>query len=330
MAKLTLDMLKKYIFSRNGFYANEVIKGPGIGEDAAVVRLSNKMYMVTHTDPITAAKKNLGKLAIYVSSNDIAVKGVKPRYALVTLLLKKDVEEEEIDEITAQLDKSAKNLGISIVGGHTEIVDNFESNVAVVTQIGFSFKKPLSLSNIKPGDILLQVNEAAIEGTAVIANDYPELIVQFDEGALELAMSYVDRIAIMKDALKLSSLGIKAMHDPTEGGIIGGSVEMALASNLKLNLNEDKILVSPLTRSICEHLNLDPLKLLSSGTVLAVVKPENVNKIINAMGDKASVIGKFERGEPSLNVIRTRGVEVYKEPPQDEIYKLVKQTGPFS
>ncbi len=326
MTKLTLDMLKKYIFSRNGFHANEVIKGPGIGEDAAVVRLSKRMYMVTHTDPITAAKKNLGKLAIYVSSNDIAVKGVKPRYALVTLLLKKDTAEEEIDEITAQLDNSAKNLEISIVGGHTEVVENFESNVAVVTQIGLSYRKPLSLSNIKPGNLLLQVNEAAIEGIAVIASDYPELIVQFDEGALELAMSYVDRITIMKDALKLSSLGVKAMHDPTEGGIIGGAVEMALASNLKLNLSEDKILIDPLTRSVCQHLNLDPLKLLSSGAVLAAIKPEDAEVILNAMGDRASVIGVFEKGDPSLHIMRSKGTEVYREPPQDEIYKLFKQT----
>ncbi len=330
MAKLTLDMLKKYVFSRNGFYADEVIKGPGIGEDAAVVKLSKKMYMVTHTDPITAARRNLGKLAIYVSSNDIAVKGVKSKYALITLLLKKGTTEEEIDEITAQLDEAAKNLGISIVGGHTEIVESFDINVAVVTQIGFSSKKPLSISNIKPGDLLLQLNEAAIEGTAVIANDYPELIVQFDEGALELAMSYINRITIMNDALKLSSLGVEAMHDPTEGGIIGGAVEMALGSNLKLNLNEDKVLITPLTRSICDHLNLDPLKLLSSGTVLAAIKPKSAGKILDKLGDKASIIGTFEKGEPSLNIIRAKGIEVYKEPPQDEIYKLFMRTEPSS
>ncbi len=330
MAKLTLDMLKKYIFSRRGAGADEVIKGPGIGEDAAVVMLSKRNYMVTHTDPITAAKKNLGKLAIYVSSNDIAVKGVRPKYALVTLLLKKNTTEEEIDTITSQLDEAAKSLGISIVGGHTEIVESFENDIAVVTQIGFSSKKPLSISNIKPGDLLLQLNEAGIEGTAVIAHDYPELIVQFDEGALELAMSYIERITILSDALKLTSLGVKAMHDPTEGGIIGGAVEMALASNLKLSIKEDDVIISPLTRSVCSHLNLDPLKLLSSGSVLAAVKPEDADRILDKMRGKASIIGTFEKGEPSLSVIRKSGVEVYKEPPQDEIYKLVTRTEPSS
>jgi hydrogenase expression/formation protein HypE len=328
MAKLTLDMLKRYVFSRHGAYADEVLKGPGIGEDAAVIRLTKKLYMITHTDPITAAKKNLGRLAIYISSNDIAVKGVRPKYALITLLLKKSSTEDEINSITAQLDETAKNLDISIVGGHTEIVENLDMNIAVVTQIGFSSKKPSSISEIRPGDVLIQVNEAAIEGTAVIANDYPELILQFDEGALELAMSYIDRITIINDALKLNSLGIKVMHDPTEGGIIGGAVEMALASKLKLKVEEEKVLTTPLSRSICDHLNLDPLKLLSSGAILAATKPKKAELVLEVLKEKASIIGEFVKGEPSLHINRTTGIEVYREPPQDEIYKLTKKTGP--
>ena len=321
MAKLSLDALKKYVFSRSGAKLDEVIRGPGVGEDAAVVKVDG-LYLVAHTDPITAARKNLGKLAIYVSSNDIAVKGVRPKYALVSLLLREDADESEIDEITEQIDQTSKKLGIGVVGGHTEIVEGLKFNVAVVTQLGVSQREPLDITNIKEGDLLIQVKEAAIEGTSVIAGDFPDLVVQFDEGALELAASYVDEVSVLSEAMDLAEIGVRAMHDPTEGGLIGGATEMALASGLKAVVEEEKILIKPLTRSICSHLNLDPLKLLSSGSVLAAADGETAKRVLDRFGEKASVIGRFEKGEPSLVLIRKDKTEVYKEPPQDEIYKL--------
>ena len=323
MAKLSIDQLRKYVFSRTGAPDPDVLRVPGVGEDAAVVRLSDDLYLVSHTDPITAATHNLGRLAIYVSSNDIAVKGVRPRYALVTLLLKDGTEDYEIDEITAQMHRSALELGISLVGGHTEIVSRLRENIAIVTQIGISRRKPLDIKEIRDGDLLLQVNEAGIEGTAVIAYDHPDLIVQFDEGGLELAMSYMERVSVVRDALRLSELGVRAMHDPTEGGLIGGAVEMAVASGLSLEVDYDKVLISPITRSICEHLGLDPLKLLSSGSVLAAAERQVAEAVLREYGERASIIGRFTRGPPGLILKRNDRSEIYTEPPQDEIYRLI-------
>jgi hydrogenase maturation factor len=219
--------------------------------------------------------------------------------------------------------RSAMELGISLVGGHTEIVSRLKENIAVVTQIGISNRKPLDIREIKDGDLLLQVNEAGIEGTAVIAYDHPDLIVQFDEGGLELAMSYMEKVSVVRDALRLSELGVRAMHDPTEGGLIGGAVEMAVASGLSLEVDYDKVLISPITRSICEHLNLDPLKLLSSGSVLAAADRQVAERVLVEYGERASIIGRFTSGPPGLVLIRNGRRELYTEPPQDEIYRLI-------
>ncbi len=325
MVKLPLDFQKKYIFSRTGALSPYLIKGSGIGEDAAVIKLNGLGYLITHTDPITDAIRFAGKLAVQVSSNDIAVKGARPEWSLVTFLLPPGFSEQEIDELTSEVDKTSSKLGIAIVGGHTEYTNITKRPIISITQFGIKRDgKPIDISASRPGNELIMINEAAIEGTAVLALDMGDKLTKYgvNENTVKKAAELIDRISIIDDALTAANLGADAMHDPTEGGVIGAMVEMALASGLEIEANSSLINIRAETSEICSALNLNPLALLSSGALLVSASSDNAEIIKERFGKRAALIGKFKEGEPGIALKSGDRILRYTEPPSDEISKL--------
>jgi len=325
VVKLPLKLQRQYIFSRTGAESPFLIKGSGIGEDAAVIKLDDSTYLITHTDPITDAVKFAGKLAVQVSSNDIAVKGARPEWSLVTLLLPPDFSENELDEITAEIDQMSKRLGIAIVGGHTEYTEMIERPIISITQIGIKRgKRPVDISLSKPGNELILVNEAAIEGTAVLALDMEDRLLKagISQRTIEKSKALIDKISIIEDALTAANIGVDAMHDPTEGGVIGAMVEMALASGLEIEADASLINVMKETSEICDALAINPLALLSSGALLVSANSETSTMLRNKLGKRAMTIGRFKRGGIGLTLKVGNKVLNFTEPPADEISKL--------
>ncbi|MGC8772919.1 MAG: AIR synthase-related protein [Conexivisphaera sp.] len=321
MAKLSLDALMRYVFPRSGSPSARVIRGPGVGEDAATIMLPGG-FLVMHVDPITAARSNLGKLAIYISSNDIAVKGVRPQFSMVALLLTPEGGDGKVDAMMRDVDEAARRLGISVVGGHTEFTDAVSSDVIVVTQVGFSERPPLDIKDIKPGHMLVQIREAAMEGTFIMASDMPQILGELSEEDLREARSYLDRLSVVDVALRAAEMGVVAMHDPTEGGVIGAAAEMGRGARLRVRLHRDRVLVGALTKKICAGVAIDPLKLLSSGTLLAAADDELAEALTNEFPGESSIIGTFEEGEPGALVVDGGHAEFHSEPPEDEIYHV--------
>lgn len=325
MVKLPLELQKKYIFSRTGAVSPYLIKGSGIGEDAAVIKLDGLGYLITHTDPITDASRFAGKLAVQVSSNDIAVKGARPEWSLVTLLLPPGFSEKELDDITSEIDRTSSRLGIAVVGGHTEYTNITKRPIISITQFGIKRDgMPVDISASKPGNLLIMINEAAIEGTAVLALDMADKLAEYgiDDNIIKRAAGLIDNISIIDDALTAASLGADAMHDPTEGGVIGAMVEMALASGLKVEANSSLINIKAETSKICHALNLNPLALLSSGALLVSASNDKAEIIKEKFGRRAVIIGRFTKGEPGLALQAGERVLWYAEPPPDEISRL--------
>jgi len=325
VVKLPLELQKKYIFSRTGAVSPYVIKGSGIGEDAAVIKLNGLGYLIAHTDPITDARRFSGRLAVQVSSNDIAVKGARPEWSLVTLLLPPGFTEKELDEITNEINQTSSKLGIAIVGGHTEYTGIVKMPIISITQFGIKREgRPIDISASKPGNLLIMINEAAIEGTAVLALDMADKLAELgiDENVIKRAAELIDNISIIDDALTAASLGADAMHDPTEGGVIGAMVEMALAAGLRVEAGSSLINIKEETSIICHALNLNPLALLSSGALLVSASDDSAEKIKEKFGKRAAIVGRFTKGEPGLALHVGDKVLWYSEPPPDEISKL--------
>jgi len=317
--KIPLSLQRKYVFDRLGKKDPRVIIGSGLGEDAGVVAVGDA-YLVSHTDPITEAKSHIGKIAVQVSSNDVAVKGAKPEWSLVTILLP-HLEEALLDWITAEIDATSKRLGISIVGGHTEVAFSVNAPIVSISTFGIAKGSLLDVKRIRPGQTIIMVNEAGIEGTAVIALDHGDMIPDLAD-VVERSKRFIDELSVAEDALAVSQLGAVSAHDPTEGGVIAGLLEMALSSHTMFNVNAEKIAIRKETEAICQKLGLDPLKLLSSGALLLTAEPDNAGRILDAFRGRARVIGRVEEGEGLLLEGKGYG-GLISEIPQDEIERLV-------
>lgn len=325
MAKLPLGLQRDLIFKRIGLRRADVLVWPGIAEDSAVMIVEGKRYVVSHTDPITEAKHHIGKLAVQVSSNDVATKGARPYWSLVTLLAPPELGADGIREILDEVDEESRRLGIAVVGGHTEFTTSVRRPVVSITQIGAMDGEPLLVTNIRPGDDLVMVNYAGMEGTAVIAFDYEDAARRALGERVREAQEMIERLSIVEDAVRAYELGAVAMHDATEGGVVAAAVELSMASRVRATVDLTKVPVAEVTRDLCRNLGLSPYRLLSSGSFLVASRGISTERIIGEFKGRASVIGRFTEPGEGIIVYDGRSWEELKEIPQDEIEKL---TGP--
>ncbi|ADN50360.1 AIR synthase family protein [Vulcanisaeta distributa] len=325
MVKLSNEALRRVVFTNLGIADPDIIIGPRVGEDAAVVRVGDK-YLVMHTDPITGAVEGVGWFAINIVANDIAVRGVKPRWFLLTLLLPRNVGEDGIRVIMSDVNRALIELGGSLVGGHTEYTPGIDRVIASTTAIGIG-NRYVTTSGAKPGDLVLITKYVALEGTAVLANDFGEELMGkgVSKEIINRARAFLREISVVKEALEIADIA-NSMHDPTEGGLLQGLLEVAEASNVRLRINIDKIPILPETRLIFNALGIDPLKSLSSGTLIATVPRNQVEVAMNRLeklGINYSVIGEVVNGEPGIELISNgRVLEEVHGFIEDEVMRL--------
>jgi hydrogenase maturation factor len=304
--KIPPETLKKAVFRYLGAKNSDVILGPALGVDGALVKVGDKV-LISSMDPITGAEQKIGWLAVNVNANDIATFGVQPAFFTSCLLMPEKSSEKTIEKICRQIDSAAKKLGIAIIGGHSEVTP--ELNRPVVVGCAMAVAEPgkyVTSGGSKSGDKLILTKGTGIEGTAVLATEkYRTLKKQMDVSLLNSAKDFYDQISVVKEAVLAYNFGgVTAMHDPTEGGVAGGIHEMADAASLGVKIFKNQIHVSPETKEICSFFKIDPLQLISSGALLISADPKSAEGIIRKLANnsiKAAVIGEFTK-DPSSRV----------------------------
>ncbi len=325
--KIPPEKLRDIVFNRLGVKSERVIIGADVGIDAAAIDFGSSV-LVASTDPITGAEKGIGFYAVHVNANDVATFGAKPKWFLVSILLPESANERLLAEIMRELHESASKLGVAIVGGHTEVTPGLEKPIVVGTMLGEVPKEKLVTSNgAMPGDAVIVTKWAGLEGTSIIASERSEELEKaFGRDFVERAKSFIEMISVVEDALTANEVGVHAMHDPTEGGIANGLHEMADAAGLGFRVYRERIPIREETLKICGFYNLNPLALISSGTLMIAAPKEkawNVVNSLNAKGINASVIGEFV-DEPSVKVIVEDGKErILERPESDELWKVI-------
>jgi hydrogenase maturation factor len=310
--KLPINILKEVVFKNLGVMREEVVLGPRAGFDGAVIDIGDKSLIVS-MDPITGAIGRIGWLAVNVNANDIATFGVEPAFFLSCILLPENANRQIVETISTQMDKAAKKLSMAIVGGHCEVTPGLTTPIVVGCAMGITEKgNYVTAGGAKLGDKLILTKSAGIEGTAILASDREKQLKKaMTTIMLQNAKNFYDQISVVKDAITaFKTGGVRAMHDPTEGGVAGGIHEMADASNLGVKIFEEKIHVQPETSKICEFFHVDPLQLISSGALLISAKPEFVDKIIGELEQKqiyASIIGEFLEKSRHRLILRKNG-----------------------
>jgi len=322
LGKLERDNLERMVFRRLGARRMEVLVAPRFGEDAAVIKPPMKPIVMA-ADPITGSEERVGWLAVHVNANDVAVAGGEPRWFSSIILLPEDAEPETLNLITGEIHRAARGLRVSVVTGHTEVTPGLSHPIVAGFMAGpLISSKPITSSGARAGDVLVMWGGAGVEGTAILADSFAERLRNLSENVLRRARNYYRRISVVKPAMALARAGIaSAMHDPTEGGVLGGAYEMAEASRVSFILYEEKVPVTRETRLICRALGCDPLKLIASGALLAAVSRRNVGRA-RRMGFRE--VGEFRERRKGNVLVRGDGSEErVGEAVQDELWRLL-------
>lgn len=324
LGKLTNEQLKDIILSGITPLRSDVVLRPGIGVDCGAIRAGGRVCVFS-TDPITAASRDAGRLAVHVSLNDVAAAGAEPVGLLLTVMAPPGEDPQHLGELVRQAQEEAALLNVEILGGHTEFTDAVKRTVLCTTAIGIAPEdgRVFSSAGARPGDELVLTKWAGMEGTVIIASDLPEFARRhLTEEEIAFAQSLTRRISVVPESRVAAKLSVTAMHDVTEGGVLGAAWEMAESSGTGVEVNGDCVPLLDVTRKICAAGGLDPLRLIASGSMLmAAVSGKQVVKALAAKGIQAAVIGRFvEKG----NTLILNGEAKPLEPPgSDELYKML-------
>lgn len=322
LGKLTNEELDGLILSRIKHTRPEVVVTPRIGEDCAALDLGGNLCVLS-CDPITAADKGAGRIAVHVACNDIASAGARPIGLMITLLLPPNIEKSEILEVANDICEAAGELGVDIIGGHTEVTDAVNWIVISSTVVGSPIERMITTGGAKAGDKLIMTKTAGIEGTLIIAKDYADRLYNLLRPEDECVLRDMERaLSVVSEGCLAAAAGASAMHDATEGGVLGAAYEMAQAAGLGVRIRLKDIPLSELTKRICSFFDINPYRLISSGSMLIAARDEK--KIIEALDKKgipSAVIGEFN-ASGSMQAEVHGCLEDLTPPDRDELYKL--------
>lgn len=328
--KISKELLKRYVFNCLGVPNDRVLKGPLIGEDAAIIDTCDTV-LIAKANPITGAEEKIGWLAVHINANDIAAMGAVPLWYLSIVLLPEGADESMLKTIMQQQHEACSELGVCIVGGHTEVAPNLSRPIISGFMLGEAKKNRfITTSGAKVGDHIVLTKGIGLEGTGILASDLRERLVGcVSDEVLSGAVKMLDMISVVPEARLASSItGVHSMHTPTEGGLLNGLVEISEASGNGFNIIEDDLLICKETNLICGVLGVDPLRLLSSGSLLIVVDPLKSSELVGLLASNnipAMIIGEIT--DKSRIIIRKDGtMEQVSDVVQDELFRVLAET----
>jgi len=330
--KLDIDALKKFL-ERNTILDPRVVVGPKIGEDAAAIDLGSgaDRYWVVTSDPITFTTEEIGYYGVVVNLNDIATMGATPKWFLATLLFPEKSDLRSIEKVFRQIHNACRRFRISFVGGHTEITPGIKKMILSGHMIGEVKKEKLvRTSGARSGDLLLLAKGVCIEGTSIIAREKEAELLkrEVSSSLIRKAKRFmfdpgIDVLRPARIACEVAS--VHSMHDPTEGGLINGLIEMAWASEKEIEVDLEKVFIYKESRILCQEFGLNPLGVIASGALLLAVSPSDFSPIQKAFRRNSipfQVIGKIKKGPARVLRIDQKGRKELKPLPRDEILKI--------
>ncbi|MHA1243917.1 MAG: AIR synthase related protein [Candidatus Heimdallarchaeota archaeon] len=303
--KLPLELLEK-ILKQKDESAKGLIQGPKVGSDVAVVdykkavtqvlefyNSKSEVYFVSKTDPITFPTPEPGRYAVIVNANDVVTSGALPYGFSATIIVPAGSSQELIFDIQKSIYEECQKNNIVVLGGHTEISSSVNTPIVSGAMIGFVPEDYYVPRKITEGDVMLCIGWCAREGVGILASEgYEVLKKHFDEKALDN----------MKVFGKQFKPGL--MHDATEGGILGAAYETISPENLGLALKSEEFPLTEDTKKLCKLLKVDPLRVISSGTLLVILAAEKAKEIVKLSNDKIpiKIIGEITTKEHGITL----------------------------
>jgi hydrogenase expression/formation protein HypE len=336
VGKFSTDLMDKIVYPRLGAKSHEILVGPGHGLDNAIIKLGNNQVLVVTSDPFSLIPvlgfRDSAWLSIHLLASDLSTCGFPPRFIMVNFNLPPNMKDEEFQEYWDAFHEECKRLGIAILGGHTGRYVGCDYTV-----IGGGVMMTLAPENrylasnmSRAGDFIIMTKGVAIAATGILAKSFPESIEKaYGSFFLKKAQSHFGKFSVVEDALTAASVGLRdegvtAMHDVTEGGLLGALYELSKASKVGLDIDLSNVIITDEAKRVCDLFNLDPYITLSEGTLIATVKAEKAEQVLNALtskGIKAKIIGKITDRQHGRWVMKDKKREPLKKPPLDPYWK---------
>lgn len=324
IGKVPENILKRSVFKQISHRRPEVILYSGVGEDCSGIEVGPEEVLVFSVDPITATDKGTGTLAVHVTANDLASSGAEPVAVMLSILLPPRKREKYLRELMEEIEQACQSLNIEVMGGHTEVTEVVNQPVVTVTGVGKVRKERLTATGgLRAGDELVMTKWAGMEGTAIVAEQKREKLLEtLPEELVLRAAGMLQYISVVPEAAVAGNIGASAMHDVTEGGIFGALWEIGAAAGVGIIADLGKIPIRQETIEVCEVFGLNPYQMMSSGSLL--IGCTNGNRMVEELeksGIPAAVIG---RATDSNDRVIVNGEETrFLEPPgSDEVYKI--------
>jgi hydrogenase expression/formation protein HypE len=289
--RLTDELIRNYFLPA---FKNDALVQ--LGDSAALNLPSSSICFTTDSyvvKPLFFNGGDIGKLAVCGTVNDLAVSAARPLVLSLGLIIEEGLEFETLEKIIKNAAETARAVGVSIVTGDTKVVEKGAADQIYINTSGIGIRLPnveLGFDKIRAGDCIL------INGTV---GDHGMTIMSQREGIkFESTLS--------SDCAPLADLtcriceevgGIKFMRDATRGGLAAVLNEIAMASNLSIEITETAIPISPNVQAAADMLGFDVLNIANEGKFVAIVGAESVDKILqicqsHPLGKNASLIGR--------------------------------------
>lgn len=332
VGKLKNEVLGEIVLSEIHTVRDDILIRPNVGEDCTAVAFGELACVLT-TDPITGTDKNIGQLAVNVCLNDIASSGAEAVGIMLTLLCPEATTQETIGQILREANETANQYDVEIIGGHTEITNAVNRIIVSATALGKTpINRLIKTSGAAVGDYIYLTKTAGLEGTAIIVSELEnELYDVLTKSEIQEAKDMLKQISVVNEGKIGVRIGASAMHDATEGGILGAIHEVCEASGKGCKVKADKIVIHPVTEKLCEYYNINPLKLISSGTMVICIPQDLASDLEKALLDfriEYSRVGVITEERDKKLIMGDASVEEifdYIESPEaDELYKVIK------
>lgn len=288
-------------------FSNEHLDGLG---DAAVVELPpGRIAMSTDSfvvRPRVFPGGDIGELAVNGTVNDVAMAGAVPLYISVAFILEEGMPIDELAAIVQSMAKAAEHAGVKLITGDTKVVDRGHGDGIYINTTGIGILREgidIHPSKVQPGDAVL------VSGTI---GDHGMAIMSVREGLEFESAIRSDTAALnhMVAALLDAKIDVRAMRDPTRGGLAATLNEIAHAADVGVLVEELKLPVNRAVASACEMLGMDPFYVANEGKMVVVVPADQVDRALEVMhadelGTQAVAIGEIVAGHRGMVVAKT-------------------------
>jgi hydrogenase expression/formation protein HypE len=259
--------------------------------------------------PLFFPGSDIGKLAVHGTINDVAMMGATPLYLTCSFIIEEGLALSTLKTIVESMGQAARDAGVAIVSGDTKVVEQGKGDGVFISTTGVgiaSSKHTVSGAHARIGDVVLLSGSIADHGVAVLAQRES---LQFDSQIESDSAALHTLTAALLDALPAGAL--KTLRDPTRGGLATTLNEIAVQSQVGIELMESSIPLKPQTEAACELLGLDPLYIANEGKLIAIVSPEYAETALSTLrahplGKMASIIGTVVADEHYFVQMQTR------------------------